>query len=111
MRSSAYLSGGLPILQLPLDIRATAFQRRVWEKAVAANSLWQHAFLWRGGRSNWSAHSCARRGARLATNPVALVVPCHRVIGEDKSLGGYRWGLARKTKLLAQEKAKATKAS
>ena len=42
-----------------------------------------------------------------ATNPVALVIPCHRVIREDKSLGGYRWGLERKKKLLETEKARA----
>jgi AraC family transcriptional regulator of adaptative response/methylated-DNA-[protein]-cysteine methyltransferase len=44
-----------------------------------------------------------------ATNPVALVIPCHRVIREDKSLGGYRWGIERKRRLLQEEKNKSRK--
>ena len=43
-------------------------------------------------------------GQAMARNPVALIIPCHRVIREDKSLGGYRWGLERKKKLLARER-------
>ena len=43
-------------------------------------------------------------GRACETNPVALVIPCHRVVREDQSLGGYRWGLDRKRKLLEQEK-------
>lgn len=87
---------------VPMDARGTAFQLRVW------NAL-QH--IPRGTTLSYSEvasrigkPSAVRAVARAcATNPVALVVPCHRVIREDGSLGGYRWGLERKKALLEQE--------
>jgi AraC family transcriptional regulator, regulatory protein of adaptative response / methylated-DNA-[protein]-cysteine methyltransferase len=88
---------------LPLDIRATAFQRRVWE------ALQQ---IPRGETRSYSAVAkkigmpkATRAVARAcATNPVAVAIPCHRVIREDGDMGGYRWGLERKERLLALEK-------
>ena len=88
---------------LPLDIRATAFQRRVWE------ALQQ---IPRGETRSYSAVAkkigmpkATRAVARAcATNPVAVAIPCHRVIREDGDMGGYRWGLERKEQLLALEK-------
>jgi AraC family transcriptional regulator of adaptative response/methylated-DNA-[protein]-cysteine methyltransferase len=87
---------------LPLDIRATAFQRRVWECLQK---------IPRGETRSYSAVAkkigmpkAARAVARAcATNPVAVVIPCHRVVREDGESGGYRWGMARKEKLLALE--------
>ena len=87
---------------LPLDIRATAFQRRVWE------------FLQRIPRGETRSYSdVARRigmpkatravARACATNPVAVAIPCHRVVREDGAMGGYRWGIERKEQLLALE--------
>jgi AraC family transcriptional regulator of adaptative response/methylated-DNA-[protein]-cysteine methyltransferase len=88
---------------LPLDIRATAFQRRVWEALQR---------IPRGETRSYSAVAkkigmpkATRAVARAcATNPVAVAIPCHRVIREDGNLGGYRWGIERKEQLLAMEK-------
>lgn len=90
---------------LPLDIRATAFQRRVWE------ALQQ---IPRGETRSYSAVAkkigmpkATRAVARAcAANPVAIAIPCHRVIREDGNLGGYRWGIDRKERLLTMEKEK-----
>jgi len=88
---------------LPLDIRATAFQRRVWECLQE---------IPRGETRSYSAVAkkigmpkATRAVARAcATNPVAVAIPCHRVVREDGKQGGYRWGMERKEKLLAMEK-------
>jgi len=88
---------------LPLDIRATAFQRRVWE------ALQQ---IPRGETRSYSAVAkkigmakATRAVARAcATNPVAVAIPCHRVVRGDGELGGYRWGIERKERLLAMER-------
>jgi AraC family transcriptional regulator of adaptative response/methylated-DNA-[protein]-cysteine methyltransferase len=97
-----HLEGKQPNLNLPLDIQATAFQRLVWEtlQAIPYGSTRSYAEVAKAiGRP-----SAVRAVARAcATNPVALVVPCHRVIGSDKRLTGYRWGLERKQQLLAKE--------
>jgi AraC family transcriptional regulator, regulatory protein of adaptative response / methylated-DNA-[protein]-cysteine methyltransferase len=87
---------------LPLDIRATAFQRRVWEALQR---------IPRGETRSYSAVAkkigmpkATRAVARAcATNPVAVAIPCHRVVREDGELGGYRWGIERKEQLLAME--------
>ena len=89
-------------LGLPLDLRGTAFQKRVWEALMAIPpgrtvdyaGLAESLGLPRGARA--VARACA-------TNEVALAVPCHRVVGRDGALRGYRWGLARKAALLARE--------
>ena len=88
---------------LPLDIRATAFQRQVWE------ALQQ---IPRGETRSYSALAkeigmprATRAVARAcATNPVAVAIPCHRIVRQDGDLGGYRWGVARKQQLLALER-------
>jgi AraC family transcriptional regulator of adaptative response/methylated-DNA-[protein]-cysteine methyltransferase len=102
-----HLEGVLPHLALPLDIRATAFQRRVWEELqkIPYGSTRSYAAVAEAiGRP-----SAVRAVARAcATNPVALVVPCHRVVREDGSMGGYRWGIQRKKRLIESEKVTAT---
>jgi AraC family transcriptional regulator of adaptative response/methylated-DNA-[protein]-cysteine methyltransferase len=88
---------------LPLDIRATAFQRRVWEALQR---------IPRGETRSYSAVAkrigmpkAARAVARAcATNPVAVAIPCHRVVRQDGEFGGYRWGIDRKERLLTLEK-------
>jgi AraC family transcriptional regulator, regulatory protein of adaptative response / methylated-DNA-[protein]-cysteine methyltransferase len=97
-----HLGGDQPHLDLPLDVQATAFQWSVWEKLreIPYGSTRSYSEVARAmGRP-----SATRAVARAcATNPVALVIPCHRVVREDKSLGGYRWGIERKRALLKQE--------
>ena len=98
-----HLEHNEPHLQLPLDIRATAFQRQVWE---LLQTIPYGQTLTYGDVAEALGKPRAVRavGRACATNPVALVIPCHRVVREDKSLGGYRWGLERKKKLLDHER-------
>jgi AraC family transcriptional regulator of adaptative response/methylated-DNA-[protein]-cysteine methyltransferase len=88
---------------LPLDIRATAFQRRVWEalqKIPRGETRSYSAVAKKIGRP-----TATRAVARAcATNPVAVAIPCHRVVREDGGLGGYRWGIERKEQLLELER-------
>ena len=88
---------------VPLDVRGTAFQMRVWsalQRIPRGTTLSYSEVASRIGRP-----SAVRAVARAcATNPVALVVPCHRVVREDGGLGGYRWGLERKRALLDRER-------
>jgi AraC family transcriptional regulator of adaptative response/methylated-DNA-[protein]-cysteine methyltransferase len=98
-----YLDGGGPRLDLPIDVQATAFQRRVWEalRRIPCGSTRTYGEIARAMGRPKAARAVARA---CATNPVSLVVPCHRVIREDGGMGGYRWGIERKLALLAQEK-------
>lgn len=91
-----------PHLDLPLDIRATAFQKQVWEqlRAIPYGQTASYSDVAKAIGQDKAVRAVARA---CATNPVALVIPCHRVIREDKSLGGYRWGLDRKKRLLETE--------
>ena len=96
------LSESPAALNLPLDVRATAFQQRVWREL-------QH--IPRGQTRTYSQIAEALGSPRsvravagaCAANPVAVAVPCHRVVGKDGSLTGYRWGVERKRALLAAE--------
>jgi AraC family transcriptional regulator, regulatory protein of adaptative response / methylated-DNA-[protein]-cysteine methyltransferase len=91
---------------LPLDIRATAFQRRVWAylQSIPFGATRSYSQVAKGiGRP-----SATRAVARAcATNPVAVAIPCHRVVREDGSMGGYRWGMERKKMLLEIEQSRA----
>lgn len=92
---------------LPLDVKGTAFQWRVW-RALQEIPFGETRTYSDVARSV-GAPSAVRAVARAcATNPVALVVPCHRVVPKNGSVGGYRWGAERKKKLLALEGASAT---
>lgn len=97
------VEGNAPRRELPLDLQATAFQRRVWQElqkiprgttrtyTQVANAL--------------GKPSAVRAVARAcATNPVSIVVPCHRVVRADGNLAGYRWGISRKQTLLDRER-------
>jgi AraC family transcriptional regulator of adaptative response/methylated-DNA-[protein]-cysteine methyltransferase len=89
---------------LPLDIRATAFQRKVWThlQQIPRGKTESYSEVAREIGKPAAARAVARA---CATNPVAVAIPCHRVIREDGSLGGYRWGMKRKETLLAMESA------
>ena len=88
---------------LPLDIRATAFQRLVWEelRAIPNGVTRSYGEIAKRIGQPRAARAVARA---CATNPVAVAIPCHRVVREDGALGGYRWGVQRKQKLLDLEK-------
>ncbi|MGB6199065.1 MAG: bifunctional DNA-binding transcriptional regulator/O6-methylguanine-DNA methyltransferase Ada [Candidatus Acidiferrales bacterium] len=98
-----YLDGDTPRLNLPLDVQATAFQRRVWEalRRIPRGTTRTYGEIARALGRPTAARAVARA---CATNPVSLVIPCHRVIRGDGGMGGYRWGIERKQALLAQEK-------
>ncbi len=98
----AYLRGRPITEELPLDIRATAFQARVWKflQAIPAGETRTYQQVAEGIGSPTSTRAVARA---CATNPVALVIPCHRVIRAGGALAGYRWGLERKRQLLEIE--------
>jgi AraC family transcriptional regulator, regulatory protein of adaptative response / methylated-DNA-[protein]-cysteine methyltransferase len=99
---ASYAHGATTRLDLPLDLRATAFQQRVWKalREIPAGETRSYGEI--------AAAVGVPRGARAvaracASNRVALAIPCHRVVREDGALGGYRWGLERKRRLLEQE--------
>lgn len=98
-----YLDGKEPHLALPLDIRATAFQRRVWQELqrIPYGETRSYADVARRIGRPTASRAVARA---CATNPAALIIPCHRVVREDGELGGYRWGLERKKALLEKER-------
>ena len=98
-----HLEHNEPRLDLPLDIRSTAFQRQVWEK-LCAIPYGETVSYGDVAKSLGKPGAVRAVGRACATNPVALVIPCHRVVREDKSLGGYRWGLDRKQRLLDHER-------
>ncbi|MGE5571109.1 MAG: bifunctional DNA-binding transcriptional regulator/O6-methylguanine-DNA methyltransferase Ada [Rhodospirillales bacterium] len=97
-----HLEGARPALDLPLDIRATAFQRRVWEelRRIPRGETRTYQEVARAIGRPTAARAVARA---CATNPVALAIPCHRVVRGDGGEGGYRWGVARKRALLKSE--------
>ncbi len=100
----AFMQEPRAALDLPLDLRGTAFQLRVWEalRRIPAGETRSYAELARMVGNPAAVRAVARS---CATNPTALAVPCHRVIGSDGGLTGYRWGVARKQALLARERA------
>ncbi len=97
------IEGKQPRLELPLDLQATAFQRRVWRELqrIPRGRTRTYSQVARSLGQPKAVRAVARA---CATNPVSIVVPCHRVIREDGTLAGYRWGLSRKEQLLAQER-------
>lgn len=97
-----HLSGEQPNLDLPLDVKATAFQRRVWEslQQIPRGSTRSYSELARAVGLPKGQRAVARA---CATNPAAILIPCHRIVREDGGLGGYRWGLKRKQALLDAE--------
>jgi AraC family transcriptional regulator of adaptative response/methylated-DNA-[protein]-cysteine methyltransferase len=104
----SHLRGQQPHLDLPLDVRATAFQWRVWQelRAIPYGSTRTYQEI----AEKLGHPTAARAVARAcATNPVSVVIPCHRVVRGDGGLGGYRWGLERKRALLDREQGRADK--
>ncbi|MCY7277017.1 MAG: methylated-DNA--[protein]-cysteine S-methyltransferase [Phormidesmis sp. CAN_BIN44] len=98
-----YLNGNMPLPDLPCDVRATAFQIQVWEalkKIPIGTTVHYSEIACKIGQPT-SVRAVARA---CATNPIALLVPCHRATPKSGGLGGYRWGVDRKRALLDLEK-------
>ena len=95
------IDGG-PAAKLPLDIQATAFQRRVWKhlQSIPVGKTNSYSEVARAIGSPTASRAVARA---CATNPVAVAIPCHRVVKENGEMGGYRWGVDRKKSLLTAE--------
>ncbi len=95
--------GNPPQAELPLDLQATAFQRRVWQELqripLGATRTYSQV-----AKSLGKPNAVRAVARACATNPVSIVVPCHRVVRSDGNLAGYRWGLSRKERLLEQER-------
>jgi AraC family transcriptional regulator of adaptative response/methylated-DNA-[protein]-cysteine methyltransferase len=89
-------------LHLPLDVRGTAFQRRVWEalREIPVGTTATYTDIAERIGSPRSVRAVARA---CATNNIALAIPCHRVVRTDGSLAGYRWGIERKRELIERE--------
>ncbi|GBD30293.1 Bifunctional transcriptional activator/DNA repair enzyme Ada [bacterium HR32] len=87
---------------IPVDLRATPFQQKVWQalRKIRPGQRRTYAEVARGLGRPGAARAVARA---CAANPVALLIPCHRVVRSDGGLGGYRWGSERKRALLEQE--------
>ena len=102
----AHVEGRAEASELPLDVRATAFQWQVWralQRIPEGATRSYQAIATELGRP-----TAARAVARAcASNRVAVLIPCHRVVRGDGALGGYRWGVARKAALLAREQERA----
>ncbi len=105
----AHLGGEVPALDLPLDLTGTDFQGRVW-RALSAIPLGETRSYAQVAQAVGRPRAVRAVARACASNRVALIIPCHRVVRGDGSSGGYRWGVGRKQRLLAQEKDQREKA-
>jgi AraC family transcriptional regulator of adaptative response/methylated-DNA-[protein]-cysteine methyltransferase len=98
-----YLNGNQPHLNLPLDLQVTAFQWRVYKElsAIPYGSTRSYGEI---AQALGRPRAARAVGRACATNPVSLVIPCHRAVQKKGSLGGYRWSIERKAKLLEIER-------
>jgi len=99
----AHLDGRAPNIDLPVDVKATAFQWKVWRylQSIPYGETRAYSDVAKAIGAPRAIRAVARA---CATNHVCLVIPCHRVVQKDGGLGGYRWGIERKRKLLQKEK-------
>ena len=89
-------------LELPLDVRGTAFQQRVWQalRKIPVGKTVSYSQIARRIKAPNSVRAVAQA---CAANPLAVAIPCHRVVRNDGTLSGYRWGVERKRALLERE--------
>lgn len=97
-----HLEGQEPDLDLPLDIRATAFQQQVWQtlRSIPAGQTLSYGEIAEALGKPGAARAV---GQACGSNPVAVIIPCHRAVAASGAGGGYRWGMRRKEKLLRRE--------
>ncbi|HJY78571.1 MAG TPA: methylated-DNA--[protein]-cysteine S-methyltransferase [Burkholderiales bacterium] len=100
-----FIRGEASLARVPLDIRGTVFQRRVWEelRRIPRGETRTYGDI---AKAVGAPAAVRAVGSACGANPVALVVPCHRAVRTDGGLGGYAWGISRKRRLLALEKKK-----
>jgi AraC family transcriptional regulator of adaptative response/methylated-DNA-[protein]-cysteine methyltransferase len=89
-------------LDLPLDVRGTAFQQRVWQalREIPPGETVSYKDV---AKRIGAPKSARAVGQAIGANPLAVAIPCHRVVRDDGGLSGYRWGVERKRALLARE--------
>ena len=99
-----YIEASNAAIDLPLDIRGTAFQQKVWQalREIPPGQTLSYTQLAARVGSPRAVRAVA---SACAANAIAVLIPCHRVVRNDGSLSGYRWGIARKQALLDNEKA------
>jgi AraC family transcriptional regulator of adaptative response/methylated-DNA-[protein]-cysteine methyltransferase len=99
----AFISGEASLARVPLDIRGTVFQRRVWQalRRIPRGETRTYRDI---AKAVGAPAAVRAVGSACGANPVALFVPCHRAVRTDGGLGGYAWGLPRKQRLLELEK-------
>jgi AraC family transcriptional regulator of adaptative response/methylated-DNA-[protein]-cysteine methyltransferase len=102
-----YLQGQPVALDLPIDVKASVFQLKVWRylQTIPRGEVRTYSEV---AKAIGDPGASRAVGTACGANKVALVIPCHRVIRGDKGLGGYRWGMERKTALLEAEKKRYT---
>lgn len=96
------MKGAATSSSLPLDIQATAFQRRVWSYLQSIGFGETRSYQ-QVAKAIGRARATRAVARACATNPVPIAIPCHRVVRSDGEMGGYRWGVRRKQKLLEIE--------
>ena len=104
----AFLAGDSSLGRVPLDVRGTVFQQKVWDalRRIPAGETRTYREI---ARAIGAPEAVRAVGSACGANPVALAVPCHRAVRTDGGLGGYAWGLDRKRQLLQNEKTKGKK--
>jgi AraC family transcriptional regulator of adaptative response/methylated-DNA-[protein]-cysteine methyltransferase len=102
------IKGRQPHLDLPIDVRGTAFQQQVWNalRRIPYGKTKSYGEI---AKSLGKPSAARAVGRACATNLVSVVIPCHRAVGSDGNLTGYRWGVERKEKLLGRERGKIAK--
>jgi len=98
----SFISGNIGLTRVPVDIRGTVFQRKVWDqlRRIPAGETRTYKQI---ARAIGAPEAVRAVGSACGANPVALLVPCHRAVRTDGGLGRYAWGLPRKKKLLETE--------
>ena len=98
-----FIAGEQSLARVPLDVRGTVFQRKVWDelRRIPAGETRTYRQI---ARAVGAPDAVRAVGSACGANPVALLVPCHRAVRTDGGLGGYAWGLSRKKRLLETEK-------
>jgi O-6-methylguanine DNA methyltransferase len=98
-----YLAGKRRVFDLPLDLsRGTAFQRQVWRTLLKVPHGKLRSYQWVASRVGGKQYARAV-GNAVGANPIPIVVPCHRIVAQDATLGGFSGGLPTKRKLLTLE--------
>jgi AraC family transcriptional regulator, regulatory protein of adaptative response / methylated-DNA-[protein]-cysteine methyltransferase len=98
-----FITGEASLARVPLDIRGTVFQRRVWQalRRIPRGETRTYSDI---AKAVGAPAAVRAVGSACGANPVALFVPCHRAVRTDGGLGGYAWGLPTKKRLLELEK-------